>query len=209
MTGAIDNTIKHQEKKPECKLLTLQNIADNLYECLQEQACEYNLQYLLAHADDGIVWGKFDQNYKLTTSDQVFTERKYNLASLRLSTLRQCRIFGKNAELMLWRIEENWQLDQSWQARVIRDVKCSSNDYIPESQMLWGTHAESEAGGFTVVADGAEGLRHAIPFKSIPFSSDRSKLIRPLRLNVRHYIDYGSDGVAKIYLSRLVDLTTA
>jgi hypothetical protein len=34
----------------------------------------------------------------------------------------------------------------------------------------------------------------------------KGKDYRPLRLKVRHYIDYDNEGVARIYLSRLVDL---
>jgi CRISPR-associated protein (TIGR03984 family) len=200
MTEKVINSKKHQDIHPECNSLNLESIADDLRAWLQEQANKYKLQFLIAHADDGIIWGRFDRGYTLTTSDQVFPEK--NLASLRISTLKQCRVFSNNAEVMLWRI------DDAWQSRVVNDKNCTEDDYISESQMLWGTKAEDEADGFTYVADGSEGLKHAVPLQGIPFTSDRSKLIRPIRLIVRHYIDYNKDGVARIYLSRLVDLDT-
>lgn len=208
MTTETNSVVGDCETQPECQPLTVQSIKDNLYEWLQKKADKYKLQYLLAYADDGVIWGKFDKNYSLTTADQVF-KIKHSLVDLRVSTLRQCRIFGEGAEVMLWRIGEDWQNDQSWQARVISDTNCSPKDYISEGQILWGTQPVDEAEEFTLVADGAQGLRHAVPLTKLPFSNDRKKFDRPLRLNVRHYIDYDEDGVARIYLSRLVNLTVA
>ncbi|MEQ9354865.1 hypothetical protein [Coleofasciculus chthonoplastes] len=39
-------------------------------------------------------------------------------------------------------------------------------------------------------------------------SGDRHQLINPVRLIVHHYITYDDDGVARISLSRLVNITT-
>lgn len=192
--------------QPKCeKIEKIDEAIHDLPQWLEKQARTYDLKYLLAHADDGVVWGKFDQTYALQTSDQAFPKKQ--LASLRIQTLQQCRAFGQKAEVMLWRSGDNWQMAQSWQARVINDVNCSEQAYIPESQMLWGTQSEATNSEFTLVADGSEGLRHAVPLINIPFSDDRAKLDRPLRLNVRHYIHYDLDGIARIYLSRLVELT--
>lgn len=72
-----------------------------------------------------------------------------------------------------------------------------------EKQILWGTQPEGEKNGFTLVSDGSQCLKHAVPLIGITF---KGKDYRPLRLKVRHYIDYDNEGVARIYLSRLVDL---
>jgi CRISPR-associated protein (TIGR03984 family) len=170
-----------------------QSISD-LVRWLQDKAKQYELKYLLAHADDGVIWGKFldNQNYHLITSGDVFLQ----LAKLRTCTLQQCRIFGKNAEVMLWKVGDNWK------ARLIKDD--NNPEYLPdENQILWGTQREQENNGFTLVSDGSQGLKHAIPLTGINF---KGKDYRPLRLKVRHYIDYDNEGVARIYLSRLVDL---
>ncbi|MEB3213729.1 MAG: CRISPR-associated protein Csx19 [Leptolyngbyaceae bacterium] len=182
--------------------IAIEEMAD-LQKWIEKQAQTYQLTYLLAHADDGVIWGRFDQG-RLITADHVFPK----LPKLRLSTLQQCRIFGEAGEVLLWRSQNNWK------ARLITDPDC---EYISENQMLWGTHPIEEKEGFTLVEDGSEGLRHAIPLprKDIPFSSDslrdgkaeRPKLDRPLRLNVRHYIDYDEAGVARISLSRLVNIS--
>jgi CRISPR-associated protein (TIGR03984 family) len=197
--------------KPDCKTLEdAQDIIDtpSLYDWLQAKAKQYHqnkLQYLLAHAEDGVIWGIFDKNGNLSTanpskdlfpnSEELFP--KYKLPILRSHTLQQCRIFGEKAEVILWKVGQNWK------ARSIEDEHLSENDYIPEDQILWGTKPELEEKGFTLVSDGSQGLKHAVPLTGINFQGKDS---RPLRLTVRHYIDYDESAVARIYLSRLVNL---
>lgn len=196
--------------KPDCKPIEdAKDILDNptLYKWLQAEAKQYQLQYLLAHADDGVIWGYFDEEGNLTTpnlpkdlfpnSQELFPKCKFPV--LRSHTLQQCRIFGEKAEVMLWKI------GQSWKARSIEDEHLSKKDYISEDQILWGTQAEGKPKeGFTLVSDGSQGLRHAVPLFDITDKFKDGK--RPLHLTVRHYIEYSSDGVARIYLSRLVNL---
>jgi CRISPR-associated protein (TIGR03984 family) len=95
---------------------------------------------------------------------------------------------------LLWRSQNNWK------TRFIGNPDC---DCIPEEQILWGTHKVKEEGGFTLVADGSEGLHHAVPHTGISFMETEK---RPLRLVVHHYVDYDETGVARIAMSRLVDL---
>ncbi|MCL1473248.1 CRISPR-associated protein Csx19 [Argonema antarcticum] len=166
-------------------------------DALKKWLTDYHLTYLLAHADDGVIWGRFD-NGKLTIANEVFTKPDFYFPPLRLSTLQQCRIFGQQGEVLLWKYGEKWK----W-----RFIGNPQEDFIPESQILWGTQLEEEPkNGFTLVSDGSQGLKHAVPLINIPFSPDKKNLYRPIRLEVRHYIDYDDSGVAKIYLSRLVDL---
>lgn len=182
--------------KPHCEAIEDAQSISDLLQWLQKKARQYELKYLLAHADDGVIWGKFDrENSQLITSgdDDVFPQ----FAKLRLCTLQQCRIFGKNAEVMLWKVGDNWK------ARLIKDDN-NPECLTDENQILWGTQSEGEPKkGFTLVSDGSQGLKHAVPLIGITF---KGKDYRPLRLKVRHYIDYDNEGVARIYLSRLVDL---
>lgn len=196
--------------KPDCKTIEdAQNIMDtpSLYDWLQAKAKQDRqdkLQFLLAHAEDGVIWGIFDKDGNLSTanpsqdlfpnSEELFP--KYKLPILRSQTLQQCRIFGNNSEVMLWKVGQNWK------ARSIEDGHLSNRDYIPEKQILWGTQKEDEKSEFTLVSDGSQGLKHAVPLTGITFKGKDS---RPLRLQVRHYINYDESGVARIYLSRLVD----
>lgn len=190
-----------------CTKLEIDGVETSLKNWLEKKATEYELKYLLAHAEDGVIWGRFDDG-KLTTAEKVFYPCECNiyLPKLRLLTLQQCRIFGNKAEVMLW------QAGQNWQARLIQDEHLSKEDYICEKQILWGTKAEVEPkNGFTLLSDGSEGLKHAVPLavEESYFSKDKKELYRPVRLEVNHYFCYDSDGVARIFLSRLVSLSKA
>lgn len=174
---------------------------DDLRSWLESQAPSVSAQtsYLLAHGEDGVIWGRFD-NEKLTTAEKIFhkPDLKVDLPELRLLTLQQCRIFGLNGEILLWRISET---KFKW-----RPIGNPNEDKIPESQILWGTNG-IKRGNFTLLWDGSQGLKHAVPFADIELNGDR--LINPVRLLVHHYIKYEEEtGLARIYLSRLVDLTT-
>lgn len=183
-----------------CQKLSVDEIVDDktLVSWLEEQAKEWKLNYLLAHAEDGVIWGRFDNN-QLTTAEKVFhkSDFKVDFPMLRLLTLQQCRVFGQKGEVLLWRTGETWR------SRLVQDNP--EVDKIPERQILWGTHGEKR-GNFTLLWDGSQGLKHAVPFNEIELG-DRNKLINPVRLLVHHYIDYDDSGVARIHLSRLVDLT--
>jgi CRISPR-associated protein (TIGR03984 family) len=174
---------------------------DDLRSWLKSQAPSVSAQtpYLLAHGEDGIIWGRFD-NEKLTTAEKIFykPEFKVDFPQLRLLTLQQCRIFGQNGELLLWQIS-----DKKFRWRFIGNPE---EDKISECQILWGTHGERRD-NFTLLWDGSQGLKHAVPFTDIELNGDR--LINPVRLLVHHYIKYEEEtGLARIYRSRIVDLTT-
>jgi CRISPR-associated protein (TIGR03984 family) len=180
--------------KPKCELLDLPANFD-LKACLEEQASKYKLKFLLAHAEDGVIWGKFHDG-NLITADSVFSQ----FAKLRKLTLQQCRIFGDTSEVMLWKTDEGFK------TRLIQDEE--NTEFIAENQILWGTQAEKICEGFTLVSDGSQGLCHAVPLADINFDA-KQKLYRPLRLCISHYINYDEEtGLARIYLSRLVNLTT-
>ncbi|MFH7244116.1 MAG: CRISPR-associated protein Csx19 [Spirulina sp.] len=169
---------------------------DDLRDWIEIQHKEYNLQYLLAHADDGVIWGHFRTGY-LSTSDTVLQQSP----SLRLITLQQCRIFGKSGEILLWKS------NNTWKSRFLINP-LDQERIIEERQLLWGTHGKKrEPEGFTCLKDGYQGLKHAVPFTEIELEND-GKLVQPVRLVVYHFIDYDDGGLARITLSRLVDLTT-
>ncbi len=169
-----------------------------LCEWLKSQAPSVSDQtpYLLAHAEDGVIWGRFDDG-KLTTANKVFRKPEFDFPELRLQTLQQCRIFGREGEVLLWKYGERWK----W-----RFIEKLADEKIEERQILWGTHGQRRD-NFTLLWDGSQGLKHAVPLMNIVTVSD-CKLDKPVRLIVHHYINYDQDGLARIYLSRLVDLTT-
>ena len=157
---------------------------------LPELAGEHHLRWLLAHADDGVIWGQTRDN-GLHLSSAVFPSIS---PPLRAKTLQQARLFGPEAELLLWKSED------SWQARIIRDGSGEDGEYYDETHLLWGTDVEEWQDGFALLREGREGLRHAPPLLE--------NVHLPMHLRVRHYLAYDPDGQAYMAYSRLVALET-
>lgn len=173
----------------------------------QNRAEKIGARFLLAHAEDGVIWGKFDAKENLITSFEASKDAKaedvegWGRAELRRETLWQARIFGESAELFLWR-----DGDGLFHARVIVDGNASADkgqasfqDAFDEPQILWGIGAKELSDGFTLMVDGAQGMRHAAP---LAVGSVEKEEARPLRLVVRHYL--ANEDFAHVAASRLV-----
>lgn len=160
---------------------------------LQNQPSVGENSWFLAHADDGIIWGRF-QDGQLVTSDSVFPKISPPLRSI---TLQQARIFGHKAEVRVWRNGNKFEacrLEDHFE----KDAEAFDEDYL-----LWGTHPDERINGFTLVSDGNQGLKHAVP---IDIADAAFKTNHPLRLQIRHYLIYDQEQ-ARIALSRLVEVS--
>ena len=159
-------------------------------------------RWLLAHADDGVIWGRW-QNNGLVTSHDVAPALA---PELRLVTLQQLFIFGAQDEVRLWRDDDSPAT--RWRARRLSDSATDDviDDVINESQILWGSKLEALAGQpFTHVWEEVSnsGMHHVVPLN---VSAD-DLAQRRLRLLVRHYITKDEHtGEARITHSRLVGL---
>ena len=146
-----------------------------------------------------MIWGRLQDN-QFITSSELF--KKFRVSpSLRACTLQDACLFSEAGEVRVWRREG------SFQACFLHDVYKEDFDSFDEEQVLWGTYAEDRESGFTLLADGKQGLRHAVPL-DVPSScfGGKNSLYRPLRLKLRHYITTDADGCARVYLSRLLGL---
>jgi CRISPR-associated protein (TIGR03984 family) len=175
--------------------MSVPDLDSGVTEWLSAQAREHDLTTLLAHADDGVIWGRVDGG-GLRTSHDVFGETVS--PPLRAVTLQQVHLFGPQAELLVWRGEDGWM------ARLSEETP--DGEHYDEGQMLWGNQRVDGRDGFTLVSEGRQGLRHAPPVDvdAAEFSADH----RPLRLQVRHYLQTEAEtGLVRVALSRLVGLT--
>ncbi len=175
------------------------------------EAKDAPFRWLLAHAEDGVSWGRVDTvdetTRELVTSHdaaQGHADALKVCPDLSDGTLWQARLFGETTELLLWRDGDN-----QWHARVIRDTAGGDNavwkESFDEPQILWGTQAdEALAHDFTLTSDGAQGLRHAVPCK---VEGTFTETTRPLRLWVRHYLEEDKSGFVRVAASRLFDVT--
>lgn len=176
--------------------------ADTPADWLAKKAVAHGLTTLLAHADDGVIWGRVADG-RLALSSNAFPEVS---PPLRAVTLQQARLFGEQAELLVWR-----DGDGEWHARLLDDTGTEQQGWcFDEPQLQWGDHPEGEKDGFTLVAEGQEGLRHAVPLSAAGISFDppgkKRNRCHPLRLGVRHYLERDEGGTLIIVHGRLTGL---
>jgi CRISPR-associated protein (TIGR03984 family) len=166
----------------------------NLSAWLFNFARQHALDWLLAQADDGIVWGRWTPEGWVLSS-VCFPD---DSPPLRAATLQQVRLFGAPGELHLWRT------DGSWRGRLLTDN--DEDDFIVRNYLLWGTDVNAALTkaqhGLLLVSEGAEGLRHAPPLPP-----QKPPAQARLAVEVRHYVQYDDDdGAAYVAASRLVKL---
>lgn len=169
--------------------LTKRDVADPVA-TLNELATSGRYKWLLAHADDGVIWGHV-QAGQLITSDGAFPEVS---PPLRTVTLQQARLFGSAGEVLVWRADVGWQL------REIADGAGESTEAFDEDVILWGTNAGDQQAnnGFWLAVESDLGIQHAPPLKL----NQR----HTLKLRMRHYLDFDGEGAAFVKVSRLVDV---
>lgn len=165
-----------------------------LYRQMQTMSA-HDQAYLLAHADDGVIWGRLDQE-GLITSHEVAPEYS---PPLRAETLLTVRIFGPASELLIWRDEVD-----AWAGRLISENTSGASpawtQAFEEEQIVLGTKITPLARDFTLMSEGTQGLVHAVPF-SVTEKVDEEH--RPLRLVVRHYVKADDYGFLQVNASRL------
>jgi CRISPR-associated protein (TIGR03984 family) len=159
-------------------------------------------RWLLAHADDGVIWGRWDDGEIITSHDVA----PGISPELRLVTLQQAFIFGERDEVRLWRDETGWL------ARRISDENDAEVFEPDEMQVLWGTEVlewpeGKEGKGFTHVREKSQqGMDHVVPVEVTTSQLNA----RQLKLRVRHFITEDLEtGEAHIALSRLVSVEVA
>ncbi len=161
-----------------------------IHDWLAQQAKQHGLRWLLAQADDGVIWGRMDGERLVTSHDAARGNPQAQAVCppLRDKTLQQARLFCECAELLLWR-----DGDGTMRARLIRDVSEGETSgqtadqweqAIDEVHLLWGMDKPPEplAEGFSLWAHGAEGLRHAVPVTAAGANPT------PPQFQVRHYL---------------------
>jgi CRISPR-associated protein (TIGR03984 family) len=182
--------------------------AEQLQAWLTAHAETHGCTTLLAHAEDGVIWGRFDKKengVELRSSYEAEITAKTQVpysAALHPDTLWQARLFGSDAEVLLWR--EQGVPNAAWQARVIED-KTSKNTWFDtcfdEPQLLLGSDSTPLGEtGFTRMREGSAELVHVLPVAvNVVDRQHRVKLV------VRHYLAK-NEPLAQVAATRLVSL---
>jgi len=174
-------------------------------------------RFVLGTFDDGIVWGRRDGRFILsseavpTVSPEPTVER-----------LQDIRVFGMEKELMIWK-----DGDHDLVGRILADA---SEPLPPELEPIDGscivngrrreTQIDGEdvqlPDGFTVIADDGGSIQivpchcDTADFETT-LGDGRTVATWPVRLQLRHHltIDNNSDGTVRIAATRLRELRTA
>jgi CRISPR-associated protein (TIGR03984 family) len=161
-----------------------------------------DLIWLLAHCDDGVVWGKREAA-RWRLSSMAFPEVSPQLSAV---NLQQLRLFGPLREVLLWRSGGGLF------GRELADTEPigKDNPLRPEDQtyVLLGDRFMAAKEGFTLTGD-ARGSRHAVPqtCQESQFGTPESRR-GPLRLQVRHYfVSDPRSGLVRVVASRLIHVT--
>jgi CRISPR-associated protein (TIGR03984 family) len=180
--------------------LSTQNFEKDPCAWFAEQSSVGSPAWLLAFADDGVIWGFLD-NGEFHLSGNTYPQVSPQLDT---NTLQQAFLFGEKAEVRVWRVEN------AFSASRMEDQPGEAQEAFDEDQVLWGTQIAPDtkkSDYFTLVTDGRQGLMHAIPLKLDTSSfKERGRQNRPLRLKLRHYLGTGEDGLVFIERSRLVSV---
>ena len=89
---------------------------ENVREWLAEQMNENKLTFLLAFADDGVIWGRMDGGLLVIAHEASQKDDKKNYTQLRGKTLQQAYVFSDKMEVRLFRDEMG-----KWKALNIED----------------------------------------------------------------------------------------
>jgi CRISPR-associated protein (TIGR03984 family) len=143
------------------------------------------MKYMLAFADDGVIWGRFDGG-KALLAPEISPE-------LHPQTLQRAYLFGETAQILVYKD------GQAFRQLLTNDDDPGNADRIELSYILWGEGGGSSfQDGFTLMVEGRQGLRHMLPLKDVQG--------KRAALKVRHYVDYDEQNQAYIKYSRLVDV---
>lgn len=193
-------TRKIIEKAAIWETVEMVGFEDKPIEWLFGQMHTRKLKYLLAHAYDGVIWGRLDGE-ELITSHNVDPK---HAQPLRVKTLQTVRIFAPVGELLVWRNEAD-----AWTGRLITETiptgaKAEWTEAFDEHQILWGTNPEFLQRDFTRVSEGTQGLIHVVPLNLSGLKIGQEN--RPLRLVVRHYLKEDDYRFVRVNTSRLLNL---
>lgn len=166
-----------------------------------------SLRYALIHLDDGVLWGIVADG-KLSVPDA----HEHWTPPLRTVTVQQCRLFGDQGELFIWREAEG-----RWRGRVVKEEGETAVALLDEPQILYGDTAHDgspdhklppppQKDGFTAIYEFKKGtgIRQIVPLAVADALAKGERVI----LTVRHYLKPDEDGQAKFFCSRLQSIQT-
>lgn len=163
------------------------------------QVQQHRCGWWLAHSDDGLVWGRNINGVWHCSAEESFGGFSVGLSEDNLQTLR---VFGEEAELMVWRRNGNWK------GRVLQDGDNVPPTFQPicEDQVLFGQFEDADSaqqgGLFSLQRDG--GTRQVVLPIGTPEERALPLIGQEWRLRVKHHVEQEASGAMRVVGSRLV-----
>lgn len=165
--------------------------------------------YLLAHTDDGVIWGRTNERGHWLLCGEAIRDLDPPLPGIQAAIMQQLRLFGPTEELLIWRVE-NPHLPGRFLGRILRDQDCASlEDWqqpkkSPPYVLLGDRVLAPSTDGFTLIGDAA-GSRHAPPVE-LKGEGDK-RLIpdahRPVLEMIHYFAEADDNGCVRIVATRL------
>ncbi len=174
--------------------LDLKGFSEDPAEWFLKQPAVGDDAWLLAYADDGVIWGKIE-NKQLVQACQVFGD---TFPRLEATTLHKAHFFGSGAEVRVFRHGDKFRA-----IRLQEENDPAAASYT-RSYYLWGDHPIKTKGNWSWLEDGQLGIFQALPLAYPPTAKGRE-----FQLWVRYYLQFEEGhGQASVAASRLVGLHT-
>jgi CRISPR-associated protein (TIGR03984 family) len=152
------------------------------WDFLTEKSREGDIVFIITW--EGVLWGH------RTTEEIIFSELPPDE-----TYFVEGYAFSETQETYFWREADGIHYRSLHEEDTETDSEKS--DYYEEDTLLYGSMIEATRQGFTLLSEGAQGLRHAVPMVL-------EKKDLPLRLTVRHYL--ADEPTARVEFSRLIAL---
>lgn len=157
----------------------------------QEARSEDGFRWLLAHCDDGVVWGKYEGGWRFGSDYFDICPRVSE------TNLIEMRVFGDDRELLIWRTEEGLK------GRLLKDKaplpKDAPTRWDDEKRILAGNKFIASRGGFTRIGT-SSGAEQVVPL-------ELSRTDNTCYLKVRNYFEQDSEtGAVRVAVTRLISL---
>ncbi len=162
-------------------------VINDLTDFLGKRALFQETTYFVAYLYHKVLIGKFEVDFK-TYDGQPFSP----------THLMNLRVFNKDEEVYIWRIEENNFL---WRHR--KDNEGDEQDVMDIEQVLWGTRAEPLQNDYSRLFE-TRGMELIVPFEGLQIDDKKKRL----KILTRHYIVPNENHQACYVDARIVGFMT-
>ena len=195
--------MNQHEKLEGCTIEILDNVACKGYLSWVVDGVEpskglKDIAWLLAYCNDGVTWGRINNDQSWRTSSKFFPELCPWISE---SNLLEIRLFGIEREILIWWTENGFL------GRILIDKPGQENNApcLPDDEiriLLGDRVLETTKEGFTRVRTNS-GMEQVIPLECA--DKDCIKKYWPFRLKMRHYFAQDDEtGAVRVAASRLV-----